>query len=700
MARLVETCAAKEAPKNKKRKHEDEFMSGFWKRYIERTLREFTMTDFEKEKFLFYFKSALNNKRIEVWDTTGAILCKTLEKFYKVDISEFFKDDNYAVGEDSVNYEIQEKLEGIVAEIKQKPSNDILKNKFEWIAEIFELSNLEKELIIYLYITKTNKCLEYLVDRGCTTSGRINNFYYLFESDLRRSNISTMLKRLSAMGFYDDNGEMLTQYYTNLVENEQLNTKTKFIKYLTGTPIKAELTLKDFEHIKQISLIRNILKNAAEKKKKGVNILLAGFSGTGKTTLASALAKDCGITQYAVATDSNEREISRIDRLSDLNTKQAILKRIPNTCLLFDEAEDIFNHGFNENGTSSKGYLNRLLENNAVPCIYTSNAIANVDVAFMRRMNYILEMPQLTTEQRTKLWNRILKKNKLKLSKKKIEELSECYDVPPSIIANAVETTKLIDGNDDTFGEVIESVAKIVTKKTEVKKQKDFDESQYCIDIVNTDTDIKELTDKLIKSNRVDFSMCLSGASGCGKSYWAKKLLTDMGIEYIMFRPSDILSKWVGEDEENLKNYFTMANQKKCALIIDEADTFVAEREIASHSWERSLTNEFLVQTENFKYPLICTTNLMNIVDSAAYRRFLIKVKFDYMKPIHFKKAMQFFFNIETDRFLKGVTPADFSVVKKEIEFFGNSSEDEIFKLLKREVDVKKDKEIKDSIGF
>ena len=695
MARLIEEVKEK-TRKSKKDTHREDFYAGFYRRYMERTLREFEMNEFEKELYLKYLRGGLEQNRIEVQESSGAITMRTLEKFYGVDVASFFKGD-YIADDDTISYEVHEKIIALIDTIKLAPYKSVLKDKFEWISEIFELSEIEKELITFLYVTKKNKCLEFLIDRGFTTSGNMNCFSFIFKEQVNKT-LNSIIRNLVEIGLiYDD---QVTTYYTRLLDDEDLNTKDIFIKHLIGDEIKPELKLKDFDHIKQVPLLQKIIKNAVKQKKKGVNILLAGFSGSGKTTMAHALAAESGCSLYEVATDSLEREISREDRLADFNTKSNILKRIPNSCILFDEAEDIFNRGFTAEGKSSKSYLNRLLENNSVPTIYTSNSIGDVDVAFMRRMNYILEMPSLTNEQKYKLWQRILKKNGLKVKKAKVEELSQSYDVQPALIANAVETTKLVDGDDDTFNDVLESIAKVVTKKIDVKKNKDFDESQYCIDIVNTDTDIEELTDKLIKTKRLDFSMCLSGASGCGKSHWAKKLLTAMGIEYIMFHPSDILSKWVGDNEQNLKNYFEQARQKKCALIIDEADSFVSERTLATHSWERSIVNEFLVQMESFKYPLICTTNLMDIMDSASYRRFLIKVKFDYMKPEHFKKAMKFFFNIDTDRFLKGVTPADFSVVKKEIEFFGDKSEENIFNLLQREVKVKKDKDIKESVGF
>ena len=71
------------------------------------------------------------------------------------------------------------------------------------------------------------------------------------------------------------------------------------------------------------------------------------------------------------------------------------------------------------------------------------------------------------------IWNKVLQKNKLKVSKTKIEELNKSYDIPPSLIANAVQTTKMINGSEDDFEDLIVNVAKVITKKKDVKEKKE-----------------------------------------------------------------------------------------------------------------------------------------------------------------------------------------------------------------------------------
>ena len=669
----------------------------FWKMYVDTKIKDYTLDSFEKEKFAEYLILLCNIGRVELSGTRGALILKALKKFYGIDFNENFVDGCWT--EDFDYYQLLNKIKASLLKVKLPKKQSLIKQKFQWIGEIFELEKMDFELLVFIYMYQ-NDCILNLVD---ILSEKKRMFHLIYKNNFN-VNLSFCTKKLcdaELVTYSTTNNDLVINSVINdLLQDETLNTKSKFIKKLIGKVQKTELTLKDFDHIKQIPLLKDILKNASEQHKRGVNILLYGFSGSGKTSLAIALAKESGLACYAVNTDNQDKDITREQRLFDMHTKQALLKNIPNTCLLFDEAEDIFNRGITEDGKSSKGYLNRMLENNHVPCIFTTNDIYNVDPAFMRRMNYILETPELNENQRYNLWKRITKKNKLKVSKGKLIELSQSYDVPPAIIANAVETTKLVNGGDETFDDVIESVAKIVTKKVEIKKKKDFDRTKYNIKLVNADTDLATLGEKIVKNGRLDFSMCLYGASGCGKSYWARNLCDMLGIDYILCKASDILSKWVGDNEANIASKFKEAAIKKCALIIDEADTFIQEREMAHSGWERSLTNELLVQMENFKYPFFCTTNLMDIIDSAAYRRFLLKIKFSYMTPENFKEGMKYFFKINTDAYLKGCTPADFAIVKKELEFFGQNDEQTVLELLQREIKVKKDTELKSNIGF
>ena len=65
------------------------------------------------------------------------------------------------------------------------------------------------------------------------------------------------------------------------------------------------------------------------------------------------------------------------------------------------------------------------------------------------------------------------------------------------------------------------------------------------------------------------------GEPGTGKSLYAKYLANTLGVEVVFKRASDLISKWVGETEQNIASAFAEAKAKKAMLIFDEADSFL-----------------------------------------------------------------------------------------------------------------------------
>lgn len=231
--------------------------------------------------------------------------------------------------------------------------------------------------------------------------------------------------------------------------------------------------------------------------------------------------------------------------------------------------------------------------------------------------------------------------------------------------------------------------------------KKEFEMKEYNDNLVNTDLDIKDLTAKIKSCGKLNFSLCLYGEPGTGKSLYARYLAKELGVEVIMKRASDLISKYVGETEQNIADAFAEAKSKKAMLIFDEADSFLQNRSNAVRSWEISQVNELLTWMEAHEYPFVCTTNLLDTLDEASLRRFTFKIKFDFMKKEQVNTAFEHFFGIKnTDINIKGLTAGDFATVKKKADFLCITDLDELSKMLEDEVKVKKSKELQNSVGF
>ena len=125
---------------------------------------------------------------------------------------------------------------------------------------------------------------------------------------------------------------------------------------------------------------------------------------------------------------------------------------------------------------------------------------------------------------------------------------------------------------------------------------------------------------------------------------------------------------------------FKQAQQAGALLLLDEADSFLAERQSARNTWEVRGVNEMLTQMERFDGLFICSTNLMQRLDAASLRRFALKIKFDYLKPeqrwqlfrAQFKRLST---RRESDyraalNQLNTLTPGDFATVRRQAALF------------------------------
>lgn len=663
-------------------------MNNFEKRlfldYLDKLLPSINTRDYDFDDLLdFFFREFKTSKKGFNFDTDGVIQLETIRQQ-----NEFRK-----------KFKIT--LKKLKDTIPYKKTS--LENKLKIIKEIYNLEDDEYQTFIFLLIKNINNIFN-LLD-GCIKSNSFDKFakHYLRIRLAQKDRVINKLYQRKLI-ISKNNDPNINSDILKIFDNTKFNNMDKITHMLVGKPQKSTLTLKDFSHIeKEANKAISIVKSAIEKKAKGINILLHGSVGCGKTEFSKLIANSISVPIYEVSTqDKHNEEAKREDRLADLCSKQYILSRSNNSCILFDEAEDVLNRGFGSNGTSSKGYMNKLLEQNPVPVIWTTNNIYDVDPAFLRRMTYAIEFEKLSEAVRLNIWNKVLKKNKLKVPKSKIEELNKSYDVSPSIISNAVQTTKMINGNYDDFEDLIENVARVVNKKKVVKKEnKENKFTTYDINLVNTDMDMKDLTDKIQKSGKLNFSLCLYGEPGTGKSLYARYLADILGIEVILKRASDLISPYVGQTEQNIAEAFLEAKTKKAMLIFDEADTFLQDRNNAIRSWEVAQVNEMLTQMESAEFPFVCTTNLLDTLDEASLRRFTFKIKFDFLTAKQVNQAMEHFFNFKDINLnIKGLTAGDFATVKKKADFLNISDLKELTKMLSDEVKIKKSTELKNTIGF
>ena len=141
-----------------------------------------------------------------------------------------------------------------------------------------------------------------------------------------------------------------------------------------------------------------------------------------------------------------------------------------------------------------------------------------------------------------------------------------------------------------------------------------------------------------------------------------------MGLEVLQKRASDLLGPFVGQTEANIAAAFAEALETGSFLVFDEADSLLGDRASAQRSWEISQVNEMLTWMEQHPLPFACTTNLVDRLDPASLRRFLVKLRFGWMTPTQARSAFATFFGLADPPALdalRTLTPADFALVRR-----------------------------------
>jgi len=201
-----------------------------------------------------------------------------------------------------------------------------------------------------------------------------------------------------------------------------------------------------------------------------------------------------------------------------------------------------------------------------------------------------------------------------------------------------------------------EKKGKKIALDTLVKEQEIFEliESSTDINDVVLDVKVKELLDAILKQldrrvlarlsswgiksrKNVDAKIIFYGPPGTGKTMSALSLAKSLKKRVLSFDCSKILSKYVGESEQNVRKIFD-AYKEICAksksepvLLLNEADQFLSTRVEGGSGAEKmhnQMQNIFLEQIERFEGVLIATTNFLQSLDVAFSRRFDYKIEF------------------------------------------------------------------------
>ena len=134
-------------------------------------------------------------------------------------------------------------------------------------------------------------------------------------------------------------------------------------------------------------------------------------------------------------------------------------------------------------------------------------------------------------------------------------------------------------------------------------------------------------------SRGLGISALFAGPSGTGKTMAAEVLANELRLDLYRIDLSQVVSKYIGETEKNLRRVFDSAEEGASILLFDEADALFGKRSEVRDSHDRYANIEvsyLLQRMEAYRGLAILTTNRKNALDQAFLRRIRFVIEFPF----------------------------------------------------------------------
>lgn len=475
--------------------------------------------------------------------------------------------------------------------------------------------------------------------------------------------------------------------FAELLSDGEATVEGLFGRFFREAPA-CRLAREDYPHIAfDLDLLADLFRNARAQGTCGINVLLYGPPGSGKTELARLIGREAGLHLFEVsAADQDGDPHPARKRLLLFKLCQQALERHDRSALLLDEMEDVFpvdpDGGFSlDRDGTHKAWTNHLLETNPIPALWISNAVDHIDPAFLRRFSLILHLdaPPAPVRERI-LAGQVLG---LGVSGSWIRRLACGSACMPAHLDTASRTARLAARTGPEAERAMERVLTglfTAAGEKRLPRQEPGSALPYRPDWLNPDFDLQTIGTAI--GQHPEIRICLYGPPGTGKTAFGRHLAETLGLPHLSFRASDLLGPYVGESEQNIAGMFRTAEEQGALLQVDEADSFLRARAGARNAWEVTQVNEFLVGLENFRGIFVASTNLVEGLDPAAFRRFDLKV---HLAPLTGAQRLEIANTVlagwglppltggeEAERRLarlSGLTPGDFEAALRALSF-------------------------------
>lgn len=470
---------------------------------------------------------------------------------------------------------------------------------------------------------------------------------------------------------------------------------------------------------------RELLKAVGGKNLKGA--LIVGPPGCGKTYLAKAIATECDLPFLsAVGSDFVGMYMGQgAARMKSLFKEARALANLQGGCIIFIDEIDSFARprtidvGFG-GSISNNSTINQFLteldglrkqENNIVVIAATNAAPEQLDSAVTRsgRFDRKIYVFKPTAAEREQLLKFYLKKVSVDADVD-IKKLAEkCQNFSPADISNMVREAGVLSIRHNrskvNLSDLMEAMKDLLFTIEKMGQNKILSDKvnvhwDDVIGISETKAEaweaVKLLKDRnMLKATggRIIKGMVMFGPPGCGKTYLAKAIATEVGFPFMTVSCTELVGIFVGEGAKKIKEVFGEARELAkgeggCIIFLDEIDAFATPRWVAqdhgASTSHNATVNQFLMeldglrQEENNIFVLGATNVKESDIDPAILRPGRLERKLYFQKPnledrkqlfVYYLNKVKYDPNINVNLLASmtvGMTPADVESMVRE----------------------------------
>jgi len=257
----------------------------------------------------------------------------------------------------------------------------------------------------------------------------------------------------------------------------------------------------------------------------------------------------------------------------------------------------------------------------------------------------VLSIPALTYEERREVWGNELEKHKLEANPEAVRECAYRFRLDPVAIGEVVAALsragsptsleRMTAACQQQVGHLVGTQATLVMPR--------FRRSDLVLE-GHTSAQFDQLLAAMRSLSRVHadwgtgkvwsdagISAMFAGAPGTGKTMSAEVLAAELQLPMYRVDLSQVVNKYIGETEKNLRKLFDASEQADLVLFFDEAEALFGQRMQARSSNDRFANMEvsyLLERMERFRGLAILATNRKKDLDEAFLRRLRYVIEF------------------------------------------------------------------------